>query len=173
MLATLLELTVALGVVYLGLAAARYRNEALQAVAPYFQNRMADAESIEKRDYDQFMYDSHFSDNHYRVSAWFGELPDGLKQEISESTKQRFLPNQSQNKKKKEYLPPQYVAFQNNNDAKVVLVGSVLAPLASIWDIVCMGRLLLGFVSGLRLCSDRAGDCRMVHHERESSGKSV
>ena len=75
----LLQINVAIGILYIGLPTARYRNRLHSEITKIMRGRESEIERVAYRD---AMLNQKFADTHYYVSMWLQEIPDSYSRKI-------------------------------------------------------------------------------------------
>ena len=154
--ATLLEVSVALGILYATLPAARYRDKLYDEIAKClgkFAERGIDGASYHSLVRD----DGVFGEHHRYVSMWVGELPA----DRFGDAKRALAPHMG--KRNSGTLPWAYRWFKCNGDRWVVVILSTALSAAALWS-VAVGFLPASLVSPVCLVAAGIGHGVFVFH---------
>ena len=133
MLVPLLQISIALGILYIGLQAARYRNRIYEGVvsAILAQMEALDADDLAAPEYkDRLAQDSKLSAAHHRVSMWLGELPKAYSEQLKATVADSFSDST-----RKDRAPRVYRWFKFNADRFCVFLLSSFVPILLTWEL--------------------------------------
>ena len=138
-----LQVSTALGILYLALPEARYRDKLFQRVVGVFKNQEVEHLGREDTEVDERIppalhRQNHFSDlYHNLIMMWREELPDQY-DERTEGTSAWYFPRESGRNPEtaNDGLPVEYKVFKSNTDVKVVFRWAVVAPILAMWAVV-------------------------------------
>ena len=133
MLVPLLQISIALGILYVGLQAARYRNRIYEGVvsAILAQTEALDADDLAALGYkDRLSQDSKLSTAHHRVSMWLGELPRAYSEQLKDTVADSFSDS-----RRKDGAPCVYRWFKSNADRFWVFLLSSIVPILLTWEL--------------------------------------
>ena len=122
----LLSVTIALGLLYVNLKEARYRDRLLRSVAFIARSRDIAPEHLpDTQAYNKLMAENDsFSDSHHLVSSWLRELPADAERPAS----MQVFTGGSQVK-----LPDYYTFLKQNRDRWLCAFVACFMPIALIW----------------------------------------
>ena len=133
MLVPLLQISIALGILYIGLQAARYRNRIYEGIvsAILAQTEALDADELAAPEYkDRLSRDSKLSTAHHRVSMWLGELPIAYSEQLKATVADSFSDST-----RKDGAPCVYRWFKSNADRFCVFLLSSFVPILLTWEL--------------------------------------
>ena len=136
----LLQVSTALGVLYLALPEARYRDKLFRQVVGAFKEQEVEDVGDENADVDDRIPPSlhrqtRFSDLYHKaIMTWREELPEHHDEKL-EGTSAWYFPREAGRKPEEatERLPAEYQVFKSDTDIKVVFWVAVIAPILAMW----------------------------------------
>ena len=135
----LLQVSTALGVLYLALPEARYRDKLFRQVVGAFKDQEVEDVGDENADVDDRIPPSlhrqtRFSDLYHKaIMTWREELPEHHDEKL-EGTSAWYFPREAGRKPEEatERLPAEYQVFKSDTDIKVVFWVAVIAPILAM-----------------------------------------
>lgn len=136
----LLQVSTALGVLYLALPEARYRDKLFRQIVEAFKDQEVEEVGDEDAEIDDRIPPSvhrqtRFSDLYHRViMTWREELPEHHDEELNGTSAWYFPREAGRNPEEAtERLPGEYQMFKSDTDIKVVFWLAVIVPILSMW----------------------------------------
>ena len=134
MLVPLLQISIALGILYIGLQSARYRSRIYEAVvrAISAQTAAVNTKDLANAEYkDALSRDSKLASAHHRISMWIGELPREYAEKLDSDVAESFSDATS-----KDGPPLLYKWFKSDLDRWAVFIISSMIPILITWEMV-------------------------------------
>ena len=133
-LLSLLQINIALGILYIGLRGGRYRQKLLRLLAKLIDHRAQ--QFREAPEYDRLAgVDDKFQKRHHAVARWVSELPADRMDDIDAVTR-RFATTKRP--------PLLYRWFRGNWDKRVCFTVLTILGIAMSWSVVYLGDDVLG-----------------------------
>ena len=128
-LLSLLQINIALGILYIGLRGGRYREKLLRALAELIGNR--EQQFREAPEYDRLAgIDDKFQKRHHAVARWVSELPADRMDDMDAVTR-RFATTKKP--------PLLYRWFRGHWDKRVCFTVLTILGIAMSWSVVYLG----------------------------------
>ena len=129
-LLSLLQINIALGILYIGLRGGRYRDKLLRSLAELIGNRAQ--QFREAPEYDRLAgIDDKFQKRHHAVARWVSELPADRLADMDTVTR-RFATTKSP--------PLLYRWFRDNWDKRICFTVLTVLGIAMSWSVVQLGE---------------------------------
>ena len=130
-LLSLLQINIALGILYIGLRGGRYRDKLLRSLAELIGNRAQQFREVPE--YDRLAgIDDKFQKRHHAVARWVSELPADRLADMDTVTR-RFATTKSP--------PLLYRWFRDNWDKRICFTVLTVLGIAMSWSVVSVVQL--------------------------------
>ena len=130
-LLAMLQVNIALGILYIALRESRYRDKLFEVIAAGFRSEEISDDTVSKLD-EEVTKSTDVSADYYNLAMWRGELPTEQLTTLAQTSADLFT------RVVKPSRPPwEYRWFRCNGDKWTCFLFSVLIPIVLMWAVVC------------------------------------